>query len=113
LIEIVLWDLLTGCRSSPAAVPPATDDRTAVRWPVYALGAVSVLGFAGFTTFGLLGRDQESELATCRGACSDRAYDVMRDRYLVADISLGVAVVSLSAAAVLWFVGDRRERRAR
>jgi hypothetical protein len=95
--------------SRKTSSPPrhVAEGKTSPGWPVYALGAASVIGLAGFATFGVLGRTQESELDECRGACSDRAYDVMRDRYLVADISLGVAVVSLSAAAVLWFVGSR------
>ena len=66
-----------------------------------------MVGLAGFATFGLLGRAQESDLEACRAQCANRAYEMMRDRYLVADVSIGIAVVALSAAAVLWFVGGR------
>lgn len=97
----------TRTTETTASPRPVAEGGPSAGWPVYALGAASVLGLAGFATFGLLGRAQESELEACRGQCSDRAYDVMRDRYLVADVSISIAVVSLSAAAVVWFVGSR------
>jgi hypothetical protein len=72
-------------------------------WIAYPLAAVGLAGIAGFATFGLLGRDQQSKLDDCRGACrSHDDYVTMRDRYLAADISLAVGVLSLGAAAVVW-----------
>lgn len=71
-------------------------------WVVYPAGALGVLGVVGFVTFGVLGRAQQSKLDDCRGSCSDADYDVMRDRYIVADVSLLIGVVGLGAATIAW-----------
>jgi hypothetical protein len=99
--------ILAASVASPEAVPaPVSDtrpsdeparDASSPPWPVYPLGAVGVLGVAGFVTFGLLGRAQQSDLDARRGTCSDHAYDIMRNRYLAADIARDRARISGSS----------------
>lgn len=85
--------------------PPAPGAPEAAPSPplaTYVLGGVGVLGLASFTVFGLSGKSTEKCVPTCtRDDISD-----FRRSYLVADISLGVALVSVSAA--LWFALAKR-----
>jgi len=63
--------------------------------------AVGALG--SFTYFALSGRAYENELSRCRPDCDSRDdVDRMRSRYLVADVSLGIALVSVGVAAYAW-----------
>jgi hypothetical protein len=56
-----------------------------------------VLGLGSFTFFGLTGKD---ELASCSPDCTEDRIDAVKSRYLVADVSLLVAVISGVAATV-------------
>lgn len=61
----------------------------------YVLGGVAVVGVLGFTGFGLAGRNKQSKLDDCKPDCDDPGlYDDMQRDYLIADISLGVAVAA-------------------
>jgi hypothetical protein len=61
----------------------------------YVLGGVAVVGVLGFTGFGLAGRSKQSKLNACKPQCDDPGlYDDMQRNYLIADISLGVAVAA-------------------
>lgn len=68
----------------------------------YVLGGVAVLGVASFTVFGLLGKSTEK----CVPTCTNEDVSDFRRSYLVADISLGVALVSLGAA--VWIALAKR-----
>lgn len=71
---------------------------------VYVLGGVGVAGAASFVTFALLGNGEKSSVKSqCAPFCSDDELAPIQTRYLVADISLGVGVVSLGAAAYFYF----------
>ena len=65
----------------------------------YVLGGVGVAALGSFAYFGLRGRSTED----CAPECSRSEVDRMRSQYLAADISLGVAVVSLGAATYVFF----------
>jgi hypothetical protein len=68
----------------------------------FVAGGVGVLGFAGFTTFAILGKTAQNELDnTCVTNCTDVEVSKVRSRYLVADISLAVGVVGLTSAVLL------------
>jgi hypothetical protein len=68
---------------------------------VSAGGARAALG--SFTYFALSGRSVQNDLELCKPNCENRAdIDRMRSRYLIADISLGVALVSLGVGAYAW-----------
>jgi hypothetical protein len=65
----------------------------------WVLGGVAVIGLAGFVGFGLAGQSTEE----CEGSCSEEEIDRLRTQYLLADISLGIALASGGAAAYVYF----------
>jgi hypothetical protein len=74
----------------------------------YVLGGVTLLGVGSFAFFGLTGNHKKNELdlAGCRPACDPGLKKPIQNDYLVADISLGAAVVSLGVAAWLAIEGE-------
>lgn len=90
------------CTDPPAPRPVAL---------IATLAGVGVLGLAGFGVFGLDGRSRQDDLETCKGNCDGGAVDDTFYRYLAADISLGVGVVALGVASVLWFTTAPKESK--
>jgi hypothetical protein len=69
----------------------------------YALAGVGALGVASFTLFALLGNSQQGELErTCSPFCQSSQVDSLKTKYLVADVSLGVGLVSLGVATYIF-----------
>lgn len=87
-------------RSSPRPSPKPKPEPRAGSTPTLAwvLGGVAVVGGAGFVGFGLAGRSTER----CKGRCSDDEIDTLHRQYLLADVSLGVALVSGGIAGWLF-----------
>jgi hypothetical protein len=90
---------------APPPPPPAAGGQTSQEakggWPplVYVLGGVGVAALGSFGFFAIHGRSDESHLSsTCRPNCAEADLASVRRSYVVADISLGVAVVALGAA---------------
>ncbi len=82
-------------------------ERRASVWP-WVLGGVGLAGLTSFTIFAVRGSSDERSFAnTCLPRCSVDNVDSVKRSYLIADISLGVGVVALGAATVMYFV-DRR-----
>ncbi len=93
----------------PAPAPtPKTEEGSSVSPFVYVLGGVAVVGVGGFAAFGLSGRGKQNDMDSCKPDCSRDDVDSMRTSYLLADISLGVAVVAGGAAAYLYFSGNKK-----
>lgn len=68
------------------------------------LGVVGAAALGSFAYFGLTGRSDVDHLrSTCAPRCASGDVDAARTRLRVADVSLGVGVVSLAAATWLWF----------
>jgi hypothetical protein len=94
---------------APAPVAPAPDraPRPRVRPAVYAFGTLGVVGLAGFAAFGLSGTSAEHSLraSPCASthSCTDSQTSPVERKYLIADISLSVGVLSLGAAAYFLF----------
>ena len=66
----------------------------------YVLGGVSAVGLASFIGFGLGGRTEQKKLEeTCSPRCTDAETKTGERRYLIADVSLGVGLVSAGLAA--------------
>jgi len=81
----------------------AESDRRSGRLVSYAFGGVGVLGIAGFTAFAILGNNQQRDLErTCSPYCQSGPIDSVKTKYLLADVSLGVGLVSLGVATYLW-----------
>ena len=80
----------------------------------YVFGGISVLAIGSFATFAAVGKAHEDELAgTCVNRCTDDEVAGVRRSYVVADVSLGVAVVAAGAAAVTWFLATRSRRSSK
>jgi hypothetical protein len=77
---------------------------------VYPLLGLGVLGTASFATFAILGRTKENDLSkSCKHSCTDDQVSTVSNRYLIADISVGVGVASLIAAGVVYLVRAEEE----
>jgi hypothetical protein len=101
---------------TPSPAPPAPSPATAtapgeathVSPYAYVLGGVSLAALGVFTYFAISGKSQEQSLAgSCSPGCTDAQVAPVRRDYLAADISLGVAAVSLGAALWLFFHPSR------
>lgn len=76
----------------------------------WVLGGVALVSFASFGYFGLSGRaDRDHLLDTCAPYCSKDDEKPARNKLLVADISLGVGIVSLGVATVLAITAPSHE----
>jgi hypothetical protein len=76
----------------------------------WVLGGVGVAGAAGFLGFGLSSRSLEHELErSCAPLCSNEQIDRVRQRSLIANVSLGVSVASLASAAALYLLSGPEE----
>jgi hypothetical protein len=72
----------------------------------YVIGGVGLVATGSFAYFGIEGRSQASTLAQGCGAtksCTDAQVDPVHAELVAADVSLGIAIVSLGAAAWLFF----------
>jgi hypothetical protein len=84
----------TGIPPTPQAGPPF--------WAYLATG-VGVVGLGVFTAFAISGHTEKERLvASCAPACDDAQVNGVKTRYIAADVSLGVGVVSLAIAAYLF-----------
>lgn len=79
----------------------------------WVLGGVGIAGSAGFLIFGLSSRSLEHELEhTCAPLCSNEQIDRVRQRSLIANVSLGVGLASLASAAALYLLSDPEQAPA-
>lgn len=80
--------------------PTARSSRLVTALP-YALASVGVVALGGFAYYGIKGTSEADDLAAGCGAnktCSESQVDPVRRHLLIADISLGLSLVSLGAA---------------
>jgi len=90
------------------AAPAASSERAAsVPRSVYLAGGLAVLGVSGFAAFALAGKSAEDHVRQDKCAatqtCSDAQLADTRRKYLLADVSLLVGILSGAATAFLWF----------
>jgi hypothetical protein len=84
-------------------LPGETDLRPKTGALPYAFAGVGALGVVGFTAFALLGNSQQGELErTCSPFCQSSQVDSVKTKYLLADLSLGVGLVSLAVATYIF-----------
>lgn len=92
-----------GGDDKPIVQPPI--DPVPVSRPIPAsawiFGGLGVAGVAGFAVFGLMGSSKKSELDACKPGCAASEVNVAKRDFLIADIALGVGVLSLGVATVL------------
>jgi len=82
----------------PSDVPGTADGRT-ISPLVYVFGSVGLVATGSFTYFAIQGHSRESALQECAPACDPANVSKMRRSYVVADVSLGVAIASLGLGA--------------
>lgn len=93
---------LPSTRPEPPPPSTRTEQRRPVPWTVYAGAGVGAVAAAGFTVFAAWGTSGKSDLEACKPECSASSIDDVRTRFIVADVFLGVSLVALGAAAVLY-----------
>lgn len=87
----------------PEPEPEPVTSSSTINPLVYVLGGVAVVGLGGFVGFGLSGSSKEADLDACKPNCASDDVDSMRSSYLLADISLGIALAAGGAAAYFYF----------
>jgi len=96
---------ITLAATRPPEVPPPPPRRPPPL--TYVFAGLAVGGFAGFTYFGLKGKADADEISTLPCAatrtCDKGRVDNARRELNAADISLGVGLLSLGAAAYVFF----------
>jgi hypothetical protein len=96
-------------RAQETRVPPkksAASSGPPVASYVFGSLGIVALGVGGY--FGYTAKTRADELEDCRPRCDRDEADAMRDKALVADISLGVGVIALGVASVLWLSDGQR-----
>jgi hypothetical protein len=93
--------------TAEAIPPPVNAAEPTVRFPVsaYFAGGLAVLGLSGFTAFALAGKSAEDNIrqSPCASTrtCTDTQLADPRRKYLLADVSLLVGILSGGATAFL------------
>lgn len=79
---------------------------------VIGLGALGGVALVGFGYFGITGLSQRDEVERCSPECTRDQVDEAQRSLLLADVALGVAVVSLGAAAIIYLTRPATTPRA-
>jgi hypothetical protein len=88
---------------------PKSGSNTAA-WVFGGLGAASL---ATFGVLGIHGMTRRSALEKdCFGSCSQDKIDSVKTEFAIADVALGVGIVSVGVATVLFLTGGSSEQRA-
>jgi hypothetical protein len=91
-------------------VRAADPGRALSPWP-FALGAIGVVGGAGFVYFGVRAKSGETDLEGCSPDCSQAHVDDVKRDYLWSNVSLGVGLAGLLGAG-LWLLLDEPAAQA-
>lgn len=86
-----------------AAAQPESKAASRALGPALLAAGVGLASAGSFVGFALAGRSKEAQLEGCKPRCTRDQVDLMRERYLVADISLGISVLSFGTAVWLWW----------
>jgi hypothetical protein len=109
----VTFDTAVPAAPAPSAPPQQPGQNTGVpavphsggrRTVAYVLGGVGIAALAGAGYFAWSGRSRKQELSeSCAPVCTEDQVSPVRSQYLIADILLGVGVVSVGTGAYLYF----------
>lgn len=94
-----------GSSGDPVRPPPIEPGPTTrpVPWTVYAGAVLTVGAAAGFSVFALTGSSGKQDLEPCKPDCSESRIADVRQKFIIADVLLGVSVVALAATGYLFF----------
>ena len=93
----------------PSSPPPTDHDvgpKPETERPVpiltYVLGGVGIVSLGGFGFFALRGSSTRSDLDSCKPFCAQDDIDSSKQNYLIGDVFLGVSIVALAGAVILY-----------
>jgi len=93
------------CSEVPASRAPSVHPRAALPLAPVVFGGLALAGLGAFIGFGAVGLADSNELrSTCYPHCPQGSVDAANAELLVADVALGVTIVSLSLGAVFWIM---------
>jgi hypothetical protein len=96
----------------PPVEPPAPPAHSVSPW-VYGFAGLAALATGSFVYFAVSGLHEKSDLrSTCAPACTDSQVSKLRTDYIVADVSLGIGVVSLAVVGTIWLLGPSKKSPA-
>lgn len=91
-------------RSAPATPPAPVVLERPVPAAAWVFGGVSALAVGSFGVFAALGASEYGALErTCKPRCTSAELDPVESKFLIANVSLGVAAAALGVAAVFYF----------
>lgn len=86
---------------------PAPSRARTVPTTSWIFGGIGATSLATSGIFGAMALSSRADANACRPDCSSRQVEIVNQRFLAADVTLGLAIVSLAAAVVIYFVqGD-------
>lgn len=95
----------------PGSRPEQRPQKSGVPVLTYVLGGVGVIGIGSFAFFGVTGKsDLDNLKSTCAPSCDPAKLDDAKTKLVIADISLGVGVLALGGAAIVFLTsgGDNK-----
>jgi len=104
--------------ATPALAPsPSLEKAPEAERPVptlsYVFGGAALVGLAGFIGFGVSGMNEKNSLeASCAPLCDDSELEGVRTKFILADTSLGIALVSAALGAYTYFTRPELEKEA-
>lgn len=83
--------------------PPPVADRGGRHPLAYVFGGVGAVALGAWGIFALDGRNKQDELERCAPHCRPSEVEAMRKSYAIADVLLGVSLVSLGTGTYFFF----------
>jgi hypothetical protein len=81
--------------------------RRPVPWTFYALGGLGLASLGVFGYAGISGVVERGDLSTCKGTCDADSVERVNEKYAVANWALGISLVALTGAAIVYFARPR------